>query len=130
MSAPRLDWTISDPVPGLRLLIVEDEPALRQMLAWDFEDFGYRVEAVGSYREALLALARDDYQFALLDYRLPDGNGQDLLALIGDLQPQIRAVLISGELSERRTREARLAGARAVLAKPVSVRQLDRLFRP
>jgi DNA-binding NtrC family response regulator len=130
MSALRLDRPSPFPVPGPRLLIVEDEPALRRMLSWDFEDIGYRVEAVGSYREALLALTRGDYQCALLDYRLPDGNGQELLTLIGDLQPEIRAVLFSGELSERRAREARRAGALAVLAKPVSVRRLDRLFRP
>lgn len=130
MQSPQLDRPQSEPRPGPRLLIVEDDPKLRQILAWDFEEIGYRVEAVGGYREALLALTRGDYQCALLDYRLPDGNGQDLLALLGDLQPEIRAVLISGELSERHAREARLVGAKAVLAKPVRVRQLDRLFRP
>ena len=130
MPAPRFERPSADPVPGLRLLIVEDEPALRQMLAWEFEELGYRVEAVGSYRQALLALTRDDYHCALLDYRLPDGNGQDLLVLLGDLQPRVRAVMISGELSDTRAREARLAGARAALAKPITVRELDRLFRP
>jgi DNA-binding NtrC family response regulator len=114
---------------GTRLLIVEDEPGLRQMLSWGFEELGYRVEAVASYRDALWALGRGDYQYALLDYRLADGTGQDLLALLAELQPAVRAVLMSGELSEPRRREACLIGARAALAKPVSVHQIDRLFR-
>ena len=128
MSAGVLD-PASRPRGPSRLLVVEDDPALRRILMLELTELGYTVDPAGGYRDTLRAVARRDYRYALIDYRLPDGNGHDILVLLRGLQPAIRMVLMSAELTERQEREARLAGARAAVVKPVSALTLDRLFR-
>jgi len=101
------------------LLLVDDDPSLRAMLGWAFEDLGYRVSAVGSIGAALGRARRGRIDYAILDYGLPDGTGEALLRALHRLQPEIQAVILSAEGSEERRRAARRAGALEFLLKPV-----------
>ena len=110
------------------LLLVEDDPALRQMLTWGFSDLGYAVEAVASCREALQCAAAIRFDFALLDCGLPDGCGPALLERLRHLQPGIVAIMMSGTPDRYTGDRLRDVQVDRVLSKPVSVQKLHELF--
>lgn len=115
--------------PANTLLMVEDDPALRQMLTWELEELGYQVTAVSCCAQAREQLESSGFDLALLDYCLPDGNGLELLDNIRDKSPGTQVVLCSA-LACRETREQALdQGAALFLTKPMPIHLLDRLFR-
>jgi DNA-binding NtrC family response regulator len=111
------------------LLIVEDDPHLRQMLTWDLEDLGYRVRAAADCRDALALAAGQDFDLALLDYHLPDGDGIDLLERLRALQPRMRVLLCSGAPPSDTVTLAIRKGAYAFVTKPVRAEGLHRSFQ-
>ena len=75
-----------------RLLVVDDDPALLQMMCWTFSDMGYLVEAAASCDEAIRLASTQVFEFALVDYHLPDGNGLELMERLSKQQPDLRSV--------------------------------------
>ena len=80
-----------------KLLIVDDDHSLRQILCWAFEDLGYRVWGATDCREAASRAAAMSFDFALLDYRLPDGDGHALSRTLARILPKLHSVLMSAE---------------------------------
>jgi two-component system KDP operon response regulator KdpE len=67
---------------GVKLLVVDDEAAIRRLLSASLQRAGYRLVEAGSAREALSALAIDKPEAVLLDLGLPDRDGLELVPLI------------------------------------------------
>jgi len=114
--------------PRSSLLLLEDDDALRQMLRWELAELGYGVTAVGSCHEARSAATIGDFDLALFDIGLPDGNGAELASELFKQRPDMRIVLCSGQPSQP-VSEHLPSSVIACLAKPVSIRDLDSLFR-
>src|SRR4051794_35442404 len=66
-------------MPSSNILVIDDEPALRQIVSVVLRKAGYFVEVAAGVVEAKAALARGDIDVALCDIRMPDGNGIDVL---------------------------------------------------
>ena len=64
---------------SLHVLVVDDEPALRQILAAAVTKAGYSVDQASGVAEAAAKLARGDIDVALCDIKMNDGNGIDLV---------------------------------------------------
>jgi DNA-binding NarL/FixJ family response regulator len=85
------------PAPTLRLLIVEDDEALRLLLGLQLEDFD-DVDVVGSAsdaREALALCEQEGPNAAMVDLRLPDTPGEVLIADLRERYPDMRLVAYS-----------------------------------
>ena len=111
------------------LLIVDDDRALRQILCWGFEDLGYAVWTAADCAEALACAAAMRFDFALIDYRLPDGDGYTLCRRLAGRLPRLRVVLMS---ADRGAATAEIDGpplASAFIEKPVPLRGLHHYFR-
>src|SRR5262245_47515393 len=65
---------------GANLLFVEDDPLIRRSLASKLRGAGHRVREAGTVAEALKLIPTEAYDAALVDYRLPDGTGFDVLS--------------------------------------------------
>jgi len=115
-------------VESRRLLITEDDPALRQILYWEFEAMGYQVITASCCLEALSAVTGIEFDLALLDYNLPDGTGTQLLYALRQVLPDLTAVICSGRTSAGKAEEAEQYGASCFVAKPVSATSLNALF--
>ncbi len=113
---------------GMHLLLLEDDEALRQMLAWELSELGYRVHPVGSCGEARAAVAARAFDLALFDVGLPDGDGAELAAELTESDPNLGIVLCSGRPGVL-NREPVPREVIACVTKPVSVHRLDVLFR-
>lgn len=111
----------------IELLIVEDDEGLRETLALEFADRGYRVSQAGTYKEAEAALrAGVRPRFAVLDLRIGADNGLDVLDLVREAAPQSRVVILTGYGSLPTAVQAVKQGAVNYLAKPVTIERLER----
>ena len=111
------------------LLLVEDDAALRDMLAWDLAELGYAVTAVGDCCSARAAAANEAFALALIDIGLPDGDGAMLATELAAANARLRIVLCSGRHIEPRPAGETRPAIIARLAKPLSLERLDALFR-
>ncbi|MBI3299846.1 MAG: response regulator [Elusimicrobia bacterium] len=119
--------------PKLRILVVDDEPANRQVLEQRLgaeKGWELAVTSVAGAGEALEALRGGFFDLAFIDYRLPDMDGMKLLDQIRQLHPKTAVVIVSGMGSERLAVEAMKHGAIDYLAA-LDLREADlnRLLR-
>ena len=112
-----------------RLLITEDDPALLQMLSWEFEEMGYLVTAACCCREALQASTEQSFDLALLDFDLPDGVGIDLMDRLHRQTPGLPVVLYSGRATAAAAQDAIRRGACRFVCKPVTSQNLHEIFQ-
>jgi two-component system nitrogen regulation response regulator NtrX len=101
-----------------RILILDDEPNICRSLQMILEHAGYAVTIARSIEEGRLLAARADAM--LLDVRLPDGSGIDLLRQLREMDNPAPAVMISGHGTIADAVEATRAGAFDFLEKPLS----------
>src|SRR5436309_2553339 len=82
------------------ILVVDDQDSIRHFVSKALEDEGYQVQTIASVREARQALEKDMPDLALLDLKLPDGTGLELLREIKRVQPEVAVILMTafGEL--------------------------------
>jgi two-component system nitrogen regulation response regulator NtrX len=109
-----------------RVLVVDDEPGIRQSLGGVLEDEGYSVGAVESGEACLEELARQNYELVLLDVWLPGMDGIETLARIQELPLSERpvVVIISGHGSIEAAVKATKIGAFDFLEKPLSIQKV------
>jgi DNA-binding NtrC family response regulator len=104
-----------------RILIVDDDENIRKVLMAILEDKGYDMEAVGTAREAIKRTEKKFYNVALIDIRLPDMEGIDLLMKIRDTTPKMRKIIITGYPTLQNAVDAVNRGADAYIMKPFDV---------
>jgi len=109
---------LSAPPQDNTLLIVDDDRAFLQRLARAMETRGFAVEAAASVEEGLSMLKRRPPAFAVVDMRLEDGNGIDVIAALKELRPDARAVVLTGYGNIATAVTAVKIGAVDYLAKP------------
>jgi two-component system response regulator AtoC len=100
------------------ILVVDDEKTLRYALKEGLSEEGYRVETAGNVAEALAFLNREEYHLALLDQKLPDGNGLDLLKEIRSRYPEMQVVIMTAFGKFDAAVEATKAGCYDYIGKP------------
>jgi two-component system KDP operon response regulator KdpE len=109
---------------GASVLVVEDELHVARAIEAILERDGYRVETVGSVREARDRLAFRAPDLVLLDLMLPDGDGTDLLGPIRDQHPGLPVVVVSAVGDEARKVAALDGGADDYVTKPFGAPEL------
>lgn len=82
-----------------RLLVIDDSEELAEMIADHFDELGYSVDVAYNGRDAVDVLARGFSGVILLDYRLPDVDGLELLDKIADLPVTAKVVMITAHAS-------------------------------
>src|ERR1041385_1659972 len=115
--------------PPSRLLVVDDEPALRQMLEILFRRQGYEVISVAGVHPALEAIAQAPRPFpvVLTDLAMPDGTGLDVLAAAKSRSTATEVVLITAHSSVENAITAMRSGAYDFVPKPFDPAELAAL---
>ena len=110
-----------------RILVVDDEPGIRQSLSGVLEDEGYAVETAESGEAALAALPGGEFELVLLDIWLPGIDGMEVLARIQEIPFGERpvVVVISGHGSIEAAVKATKLGAFDFLEKPLSIEKVS-----
>jgi len=108
-----------------RLMIVDDEDSFRRLTARELERTGYVVREAASLAEARLALLKDDFHVVLLDVRLPDGSGLDLLPEVRETSPTTDVVMLTAYGTVQEAIRAMKEGAHDFLTKPCKLAELE-----
>ncbi|MAT68683.1 MAG: sigma-54-dependent Fis family transcriptional regulator [Planctomycetaceae bacterium] len=106
------------------VLIVDDDPAQRDLLGSFVGGLGYAVREAESAEDALRLFAAEPPAMVLLDVRLPGMSGIEALAEIRELQPTLPVCLITAHADLRQAIEAVKSGADDYLAKPIDLDEL------
>src|SRR5688500_15219190 len=109
---------------GQRVLIVEDHEDTRRVMTKLLTAFGCSVVAAPSIAQALELAGHDKFDLLIADIGLPDGSGVDLMRQIKPLQPDMRAVAVSGFGQPEDLLASRTAGFDAHLVKPINFQRL------
>jgi DNA-binding NtrC family response regulator len=104
-----------------RILIVDDDEGVRGVLTEILEGEGYFVDSVGAGVEAVRKTEEKFYNLALIDIRLPDMEGVELLTKIKETKPKMRKVIITGYPTLQNAVEALNKGADAYIMKPLNM---------
>ena len=117
----------------LRVLVVEDEPSVANLIAYNLEQDGYSISLAADGVAALQALRDDPPDLLVLDLLLPLQSGWQVLREIRS-RPDPRlatlpVLVVSALACDRLDRQLRASGAQRVLGKPFSVQELREVVR-
>ncbi|RLB01922.1 MAG: two-component system response regulator [Deltaproteobacteria bacterium] len=107
-----------------RILIVEDDADQREILTEYLNYRGYKVKNAGNRSETLSFLEKESFDIVLLDWRLPDVEGQSLLEEIKEKYPLLQVIVITAYGSVERAVDAMKKGAYHYLTKPINLEEL------
>jgi DNA-binding NtrC family response regulator len=111
-------------MPNLRVLIVDDEKASRQMMAKALTKQGYKVSEAGSADEAVAVAENTFFEMALLDIKMPGRSGLELLPELKASNPDLQAIMVSALWTFESAMEAMKKGAFDYLKKPLDLQVL------
>lgn len=112
-----------------RILIVDDDDALRRMLVDYLSTEGYTALGMRSTQQAVEALRNDAFDVVIADLRLEDGSGMELLKQLKQLSPRTYGILMTGYATMETAVEAIRIGLFDYLIKPILPAQLDLVLK-
>jgi len=112
-----------------RILIVDDDESIREVLTAILRDEGYIVEAVDTGEKAIQATQQKFYNLVLIDIRLPDMEGTKLLTKMKDTVPKMVKIIITGYPTLQNAIEAVNKGADGYIVKPINIEETLKIIR-
>ena len=104
-----------------KILVVDDDESIRKVLATILEEKGYLVDTAENGKEAIEKSKKRFYNLALLDIRLPDMEGTELLTAMKETTPKMVKIIMTGYPSLKNAIEAVNKGADAYMLKPLNM---------
>lgn len=114
---------------SLRILLVDDDPGIRDTIGYFLEQWGHRVHEARDGREALAYLATDEAQgldLVITDQRMPGAPGEEVVRAAK--RRGIKTILMSGDTPALIQQVARAAGADGLLPKPFKPEALEQMI--
>lgn len=110
----------------IKVLLVDDEAGFTNVMAKRLSRRGMQIEVAGGGTEAIQALRRADYDVALLDLKMEDMSGIEVLQIFKKMVPDLPVIMLTGHGSEEAAREGMRHGAFDYLLKPCEFEKLLR----
>jgi DNA-binding NtrC family response regulator len=110
---------------GKRILVVDDEEIIRDLLKETFNRRGYEVEAVDKGKDALAMLDEQRFDLAVTDLRLPDISGMRILSEAKKKLPDLGVIMITGYGSIKNAVKAMKQGAFDYITKPFDLDEIE-----
>jgi CheY-like chemotaxis protein len=110
------------PTNGVNVLVVDDEPGMRETLVDILQTVGYNVSAAGDGEQALEAVRASDVDIVVMDVQMPKRDGVSVLQQLQPPPPTV--IMMTAYALEERLRSAVDANAFAILHKPFAVGRL------
>jgi two-component system response regulator PilR (NtrC family) len=107
-----------------RILIIDDDENIRKVLQTILEDEGYVVEAADTAKKGIERSENAFYNLALIDVRLPDMEGIELLTKLRETKPKMRKIIVTGYPTLQNAVSAVNKGADAYVMKPFDVERI------
>jgi DNA-binding response OmpR family regulator len=108
----------------VKLLVVEDEDSLRTLLTSELESRGFEVQEADGGNIALEALDKNQFDLVLLDIRLPDIDGMEVLKSIRKNGRAEKVIMLTGVDELKIAKESLSSGANDFMTKPYNFKNL------
>jgi DNA-binding NtrC family response regulator len=108
----------------LRVLVIDDDESIRTTFTAILENEGYDVDTAENGKEAIKKANTDFYRVALIDFRLPDMDGTDLLTSLRETTPKMAKIMVTGYPTLQNAIECVNKHADAYFTKPVDYENL------
>jgi DNA-binding NtrC family response regulator len=115
---------VDRPDDAVRLLLVDDEVGYLEVLAKRLTRRGFDVTTASSGSEAIRALRQWEFDLAVVDLKMEDMDGIEVLKVFKKMDPSLRVIMLTGHGSERAARDGISQGAFDYLIKPVGLEVL------
>lgn len=111
---------------SIRVLVIDDEPAICASLSAFLEDYGFQASTAESAEEALDLMKSNVYDVCIVDMRLPGMSGEDMILEAGSRYPEQKHIIYTGSISYNLSEKLKATGMRPehVFLKPVRVLSL------
>ena len=109
-----------------RVLVVDDEPDSVELLQEFLTGKGYEIVTASNGEEALRKLKEERPHLVLLDVRMPDMNGLDVLRKIREFDQEVGVIMVTAVNEEDTGRQALKLGAFDYIVKPLNLEYLER----
>ncbi len=113
-----------------QVLLVDDDEDLMEIVSERLKNRGMNVDMVGSAEKALQCMTNKHYDAIILDFMMPGMDGFENIRSIRNQQPDIRILLVTGQMLADEGSEAIRMGADVVLEKPADLEVLVKSIRP
>src|ERR1700680_5012801 len=122
--------TPTDPTAGHRVLLVDDDAAVRDMMTQGLEGKGFDVVGADSVTEALRRIATESFDVLISDLHMPDpGDGFTVVSAMRHSQPNVLTMLVSGYPDVQSAMAAILLEAAEILGRPFEIGRFPRFAR-
>jgi len=111
------------------ILVVDDDAAVRKSLSSILSEEGYLVETVENGKQAIRVSEKSRFDIALIDIKLPDMEGTELLRRLKENQPHMVRIVITGFPTLENAMETVNEGADGYILKPFDVQKLLEMIR-
>lgn len=101
-----------------RILVVDDEEALRTVLSAELEGEGYLVSTAGDGEEAIKLIGQQVFNLILLDIKMPNVDGFEVLKFVKQKQPSTKVIMLTGFADLKNAIESKKLGAEDFVSKP------------
>jgi len=112
-----------------RILVIDDDENIRKVLETILEDEGYIVETAETAKKGIEESEKAFYNLALIDVRLPDMEGIEILSKLRNTKPKMRKIIITGYPTLQNAVAAVNKGADAYVMKPFEVDKILQTIR-
>ena len=112
-----------------RILVIDDEDTIRKTISMTLEHTGYVVDTAEDGKQAIQKAKSNFYNLALIDIRLPDMEGTELLTSLKDTTPRMVKIILTGFPGLQNAVTAINKGVDAYLIKPVNPTELLRVVK-
>ncbi|MDH3813377.1 MAG: response regulator [Acidobacteriota bacterium] len=104
-----------------KLLLVDDEVGYLEVLAKRLTHRGFKVTTASSGAEAIRALRKWEFDLAVVDLKMEDMDGIEVLKVLKKMDPALQVIILTGHGSERAARDGIAHGAFDYLIKPIGL---------
>jgi DNA-binding NtrC family response regulator len=112
-----------------RILIIDDDKTFTKIFSEILTSFGYETIIANTGTEALEILEDNFFAILIIDIRLPDMDGIELISKINKTDPDMRKIILTGNPSLDNVQQALKKGANDYLIKPIKLEQIKTIIR-
>jgi DNA-binding NtrC family response regulator len=112
-----------------RILVIDDEESIRKTVSLTLRHAGYVVDTAENGKQAIVKAEQNFYNLALIDIRLPDMEGTELLTALKQTTPRMVKIILTGYPTLENAVRAVNKGVNAYLIKPVNTDEMLKLIK-
>jgi DNA-binding NtrC family response regulator len=112
----------------VKVLIVDDEPDICEIISYEMEDRGFETTSANGGNEAIEKIKSNKYDLILSDVRMPNGSGVDIVNFVNTITGKKPKLILISAFSDVNEEEMRKKGVISILTKPIDFNLVNKMI--